>query len=54
MFKNPHYEHEKNFHRYLVDTHNFVLKDHSEKFCKLELNEDLKQNTDKVCLEKRI
>jgi hypothetical protein len=50
VFKNPHDVREKKFHIILNNHHEYVLKNYSDQFCKLELKNE--QNiTDKICIK---
>ena len=40
IFKEHTYFLEKPFFNFLVDEHNFILREYSESFCKLELLDD--------------
>jgi hypothetical protein len=50
VFKDPHDKREKKFHMILNNNHEYVLKNYSDQFCKLELKNE--QNiTDKICIK---
>jgi len=54
LFKDQR-EKDLDFFRYLQNSHGFVLKNHSETFCKIELNENTEQllNPESVCIFNR-
>ena len=50
VFKEPQSNLDKPYVRYLVENHNFIVKDHSESFCKLEFDKKSDRESDKICL----
>ncbi len=51
IFKTPTSSNEKETLQNLIDEYEFVIKDHSETFCKVSLNQN-NEKTDTICLEK--
>jgi hypothetical protein len=50
VFKETQFQHDKPFFRYLIENYEFVLKDHSNSFCKLEVNKNNDQKSDEICI----
>jgi len=51
IFKTPTSSNEKETLQNLIDEYEFVIKDHSETFCKVSLNQN-NEKSDSICLEK--
>ena len=49
VLKKPHFHLDEPFLRYLVENYDFVLKEHSTSFCKLEINKEINQKSDEIC-----
>ena len=53
-FKESSHRAEKIYLNYLVDNHNFVLKEYSKSFCKFELKDQNNTSSDQICLKNNI